>query len=114
MVSFMLLLSRLCRLLWLVCMDINRGAEIEVHACFHQLLFRRMDSTEISPTNSFRGSKCLIVKLVAPLLKCLAEAGIAVGTPCVHCEILLLMLFVCRSRETRVKPEKRHHVWVDF
>ncbi|SRR5258706_12118163 len=110
MASFVLLRSMLCRLLWLVCMDIDRVAEIEVLACSRQLLFSRMDSTGRCLTNGFRESKCLIVKLIAPLLKSLAEVGVVIRTPCVHCKILLLMLFICGNRETRVKPEKRHDV----
>ena len=110
MASFMLLHSMLCRLLWLVCMDVHRIAEIEVLACSRQLLLRRMDSTGRCLTNGFRESECLIVKLIAPLLKSLAEVGVVIRTPCVHCKILLLMLFVRCNRETRVKPEKRHGV----
>jgi hypothetical protein len=75
-----------------------------------QLLFRRIDSTGKCPTNGFRESKRLIIKLIAPLLKRLTEVGVIIRAPCVHCKVLLLMLFVCCRRETRVKPEKRHHV----
>jgi hypothetical protein len=114
MVRFMLLLSILCGSLWLVCMDVNRAGEIEVLACSRQPLSRRVNSTGTHHTNSSRGSKRLIVKLIAPLLELLAEVGIALRTPGVHCEILLLVLVVCRSQETRLEPEKRHHVADQF
>ena len=95
-------------------MNVNRVAEIEVLACCRQLLFRRIDSTGRCLTNGFRESKCLIIELIAPLLKCLAEVGVVIRTPSIHCKILLLMLFVCCNRETRVKPEKRHHAVGQF